>query len=749
MKNIFFLFFFMIILLMVEFTSACAASVLFPVKEALPAFWEEARSDLKPLATPGRVTIVIIDYLQIKDLNVNMPVNFTRIINEGAIALMNVNTGGNVVPENTYATIGSGSHMVAFDSFSRGFAASEKLESGTAAEEYLQRTGRLPPLEVLVNLDIFKIGQMNKKFRYPVVPGALGMKIHEAGYKTAAFGNSDNADGLRRQILSIVMDDQGIVDTGSVNKNILHEENDFYGGFTTDYVSIIDRYAKLPSDVRFVAIDLGDFSRLQSARKDITEEMWNNWRYKFLQRSDQFLGDLINLMNKESDLLIVAVPTPGDDGFKKDKLSPVLMFGGGVSSGLLVSPTTRRPGIIMNIDIAPTVLNYLNIASTDVFIGRSVQVIPGAYTMNTLIGMHDVLASIYSARPPLQKGYVIYQLFLLAISLGFIFLRKRGKEWLKPFLLSVMTVPLVYLLIPLLPGIDINAMLVKLILSTAVIASGIALLHNRYGINPFMVISLLTLSLIAADIVVGSPLQKTSLLGYDPIVGARFYGLGNEYMGVLIGSVLIGTTALIPSLGKKTKIFITFSGVVYLIILYLIAAPQFGTNVGGTIVAASTFLAVFLLILGVRLTWPLVVAVALTVLLVAFAFIIHDAGRLPGYQSHIGRTAEYIMTSGLSGIMEIVSRKTEMNIKLIKYTIWSKVFLASLGVMILLFYQPVGIMKSVRVRYPYIYKGLVGVVFGSVIAFIFNDSGVVAAATIMIFGAPPFIYLVLEQLEGT
>lgn len=749
MKNIFFLFFFITTLFLVKFPSACAASLVIPVKEALPAFREEARSDLKPLATPGRVTIVIIDYLQIKDLDGNMLANLRRIINEGAIALMNVNTGGNVIPENTYATIGSGSHMVAFDSFSRGFAASEKLERGTAAEEYLQRTGRLPPADALVNLDILKIGQMNKKFHYPVVPGALGMKIHEAGYKTAAFGNSDNTDGLRRQILSIVMDNQGIVDTGFVDKNVLREEKDFYGGFTTDYVSILERYAKLPSDVRLVAIDLGDLSRLQSARKDMADEIWDNWRYKSLQRSDQFLGNLIKIMDIKNDLLIVAVPTPGDDGSKKDKLSTVLMFGGGVNSGLLVSPTTRRPGIIMNIDIAPTVLNYLSISVTDIFTGRPAQVIPGAYNMNTLTGMHDVLASIYNARPPLQKGYVLYQLFLLAISLGFIFLRKKGKEWLKPFLLSVMTVPLVYLLIPLLPGININSMVVKLILSTAAITLGIALLHSRYGINPYMVISLLSSSLIAADIAVGSPLQKTSLLGYDPIVGARFYGLGNEYMGVLIGSVLIGTTALIPSSGRYSKTFITASGVVYLMTIYLIAAPQFGTNVGGTIVAASTFLAVFLLIRGLRLTWPLIVAVALAVALVVFSFVIYDAGRLPGYQSHIGRTAEYIMTSGLSGVMDIISRKSEMNIKLIKYTIWSKVFLASLGMMLLLFYRPVGVMESARIRYPYLYKGLIGVVIGSVIAFIFNDSGVVAAATIMIFGAPPFIYLVLEQLEGT
>jgi hypothetical protein len=57
-------------------------------------------------------------------------------------------------------------------------------------------------------------------------------------------------------------------------------------------------------------------------------------------------------------------------------------------------------------------------------------------------------------------------------------------------------------------------------------------------------------------------------------------------------------------------------------------------------------------------------------------------------------------------------------------------------------------MEGVRRERPYLFKGLVGLVTGSIVALIFNDSGVVAAATTMIFGIPLLIYLVLDQLEG-
>ncbi|MFZ5634126.1 MAG: hypothetical protein ACOY40_14885 [Bacillota bacterium] len=725
-----------------------AAAAAPAIKEALPVYRGEAGIDIDPPGGPGRVVIVTVDYLQLKDLEGALPPHLARITADGAFALMNVNTGGSVTPENTHATIGSGSHMVAPGSSSRGFAAAARLSGRTAAEEYLRRTGRTPPAGSLVYLDIARIKLLNDKFHYTVVPGALGRKLHEAGYRTAALGNSDNAEGPRRQVISIVMDDRGMVDAGSVDGSVVRPEREFIGGVSTDYSAILEKYSGLPTDVRLVAIDLGDLGRLQDAREYMTEENWKYWRSRVIGRIDQFLGGLVGRMDIRRDLLIVICPTPGGDNEKRDKMSPVLVYGGGVGRGMLTSPTTRRPGIIMNIDIAPTVVDYLGLPPSNLFTGRPVQVVPGTFDVNLLTGMYRVLNFTYEARPYLQKGYVLFQLLLLGASLAFIFLRKRGKEFLKPFFLAVMTVPLVYLLMPLLPAGGLSVMIAEMLTFTAVITLLTVFLHRKYGVDPFLIICLATAAAISADLAAGSPLQKTSILGYDPIVGARFYGLGNEYMGVLIGSVLIGTAALISAVERMRGLLIAAAGIAYLFILYLIAAPQLGTNVGGTIAAASAFLVVFLLNCGARFTWPLVATVASVVALALPALILYDACRPPQYQSHVGRTAALIMTGGLNEVIGIISRKSEMNIKLIKYTVWSRVLLASLGMLALLFYRPVGVMEGIRSRHPYLYRGLVGVLTGSIVAFIFNDSGVVAASTAMIFGAPPLVYLVLDQLEA-
>jgi hypothetical protein len=362
--------------------------------------------------------------------------------------------------------------------------------------------------------------------------------------------------------------------------------------------------------------------------------------------------------------------------------------------------------------------------------------------------MYRVIESVNNARPFLQKGYVFSQLILLAVSLGFIFMKKKGREYLKPVFLAVMSVPLAYLLLPFFPAAAVPLAGLMLVLLTVLTAGLVTLASRKWGVDAFMLISVATTLVITADLLAGAPLQKVSIMSYDPVVGARFYGMGNEYMGVLIGSTLVGATSLIQYLEKRRSLLIALSGAAYVFIVYVIAAPQLGTNVGGTIAAAAAFLVAMMLTCGISMSWRPALAVASTVAVMVLALTLYDAGRPVQCQSHIGLAATQVMTGGLNEVVNIISRKSEINIKLIKYTIWSRIFLASLGMLALLFYRPPGVMEGVRRERPYLFKGLVGLVTGSIVALIFNDSGVVAAATTMIFGIPLLIYLVLDQLEG-
>ena len=76
------------------------------------------------------------------------------------------------------------------------------------------------------------------------------------------------------------------------------------------------------------------------------------------------------------------------------------------------------------------------------------------------------------------------------------------------------------------------------------------------------------------------------------------------------------------------------------------------------------------------------------------------------------------------------NRKIAMNIRLFSVTIWSKV-VATLMVFAILFYKPYGELKKVFNRCSYLSRAG-GIVVASIAALV-NDSGVVAAATCLIF----------------
>ena len=89
-----------------------------------------------------------------------------------------------------------------------------------------------------------------------------------------------------------------------------------------------------------------------------------------------------------------------------------------------------------------------------------------------------------------------------------------------------------------------------------------------------------------------------------------------------------------------------------------------------------------------------------------------------------------------------------MNIKLLKYTIWARVLIISLLTMAVLVFRPVGVARKIKKAHPDMIKGLASGIIGAISALLVNDSGVVAAATAMIFIVLPFILLVCKHLES-
>ncbi len=202
------------------------------------------------------------------------------------------------------------------------------------------------------------------------------------------------------------------------------------------------------------------------------------------------------------------------------------------------------------------------------------------------------------------------------------------------------------------------------------------------GTGPAGLLGAITGGLARADVALGAPLMQQSLLGYDPVAGSRYYGIGNEYMGVLIGAALMGSGWLIDRLSARSsagRIFSWAFAGLFAGLTLLMIHPRFGINVGGAITAAGTAMAGLLFLAQRPLTlWTAVVGGAVVVLLVASAAWL-DAYFMGDEASHLGQVVQTVNESGTDPLWALFGRKAAINLRLIRLTVWSRVVFVAAG----------------------------------------------------------------------
>ena len=140
------------------------------------------------------------------------------------------------------------------------------------------------------------------------------------------------------------------------------------------------------------------------------------------------------------------------------------------------------------------------------------------------------------------------------------------------------------------------------------------------------------------------------------------------------------------------------------------AAPQWGTNVGGTITLLTSYLLLYALFYRQKISLRLITAGGAVTIIALICLFAWDLQRPLEAQSHIGQTARLIEAEGPASLLPIFARKISMNIKLFRYSMWSRVFLTFLAALALIFNKPPGLLKKLfgeyRLRRPY--TGLAG-----------------------------------------
>jgi len=422
-----------------------------------------------------------------------------------------------------------------------------------------------------------------------------------------------------------------------------------------------------------------------------------------------------------------------------------VFYGKDIKEGLLIADTTRREGIIANIDIAPTILKYFGLASEEMT-GREIKALPWENNIAYLQQLKEKVLNTSQQRYRVLYTFAIFEMLASVLTLLIIIYKKRVPEgWKKPIssvLLATIVAPFMILILPLFGSYHILITYILLILSTCSIVFLLGLMLKKDPVGMLIATTGLIVLGLVVDIVTGQNLIKNSILGYDPIIGARYYGIGNEFAGVFVGASLVLTTAIVEK-NKRLKGLIPFF---YLFLVMVMGFPKWGANVGGTITAMFAFLFTTFRLMGIRMNLKKWVMIGFIVVMGVATFAVVDLFILES-KSHLAGAIQKIIRGGPWVILQIITRKITMNIRVMGVTIWSRVLLMAILVLGVLFYKPIGVLKKIASAYPQLAIGWTGILVACGVGFAFNDSGVVTAALAAIFLSTSILYLVLNDFE--
>ena len=453
--------------------------------------------------------------------------------------------------------------------------------------------------------------------------------------------------------------------------------------------------------------------------------------------------------DRPTDFLLVSADAFGT-------LNPLLASGPDFPPGLLVSATTRTPGLVANLDLAPTVCALLNLPAPAKSTGRPIRVVHGPKegTERVAYAARMVYVAELNGKALRSVGPLIFAVCAVLVVSGLMVRKRRPKlaRYFAPAFVVSQNVGAAMLLAPLLVPPTLWEYGLRIAAWMTGLTVGCYILARLTRVPPPVLAAFFTVALVAGDTLAGQPLLKESLLSDYTLAGIRYYGVGNEYLGIVLGVVLAGSFAWLDALGVPFPPDAAAQGLrrgllfCWTALLILLGWPGLGANAGSLVVTGAGFGIGAALLFGRRPTGRLSILCALGGLLLAFVFSALDAHFSHGSASHLGTALQ--AASGERGAaypVAIALRKIAMNFRLL-FSFW---FLLGAGIVAATIFLSrrflqTEVEKAVA-RYTWLAQSRKALLAAGIVSLLFKDSGVVT--TLFLIGSAwllIFWYVVAE-----
>ena len=685
-------------------------------------------------------------FIDINRTNLDNMLKISSIENElknrGYIGLMNIRGDRGTDDRRSFASMGAGGRANVSTEMNINF---EELNDDTS-KIYKSVTGKSP--KKINDLTINKsLNENEEKGQYGSVLGSLGQILSENKLKVALLGNSDiieNGNLIKNRNLGLVaMDNFGRIDSGNID-NINIENPSMPFGIQTDYQKLTSDTKKYYESSNALFIELGDTYRLDLYKSYLNQDTYNKMQLDIYKNIDKYLNEIFKMVGENDTVYIVSGFPSNLDYKNKKRLSPIIKFKGD-KKGILASATTRRDGIVANLDVGVDILNEFGLDYKNM-VGKSYNLVDKNDNIEYLSGEYEKIVSISDIRSSIISGFVgvvsaswIIAMVLLVFLKDKIPYKYKIFNFLKEFIKLGFILPISFLIAPAFNFKSEFGISMGIILTTLVLYL-IGKTAFKDDIKHMLFFSLLTIAVISIDSVIGTPLMKNSIMSYDAIIGARYYGMGNEYQGIAIGSAIFGLAVLLDY--KKISKWIV--AILCLIILITTASPTMGANVGAAISESIAYLVLVLLIFDVKFDYKKVILLGVFAVGVVLTFAAIDI--ISGSESHLSGFIKQIISNGPSEIIQTFSRKIQMNLKLAKTSVWVNILLAGVAIVGVLIFKPSRHFKKVAKKYPFVFKGFIATFVGCGVTLLVNDSGIVAAATASIYILIPLIIISINMI---
>jgi hypothetical protein len=694
---------------------ATAASLAVAISLALsaPATAESAR----------RAIVVCLPGLSFADVNAGAMPNLRRLADGSTVAAMNVVTRATFDPED---------HR--WDPEASAF-----LTLGVGGRGWSPRLYYADGVDLLPGA-VAALREENEGGTRSVEPGYLGSALHHAGLRTAVLGCADDRSTRERGVILGAMDSSGTVGRGDVSERCLLSDPARPYGWISNLDYLLASLRRLEPDAELVLIDPGDLERAERYAPLCMPAVAAAHRRAALAQADRLVAGATEIARRRGTILAVLGPLGArQPGGRRLTLTPLVWFDPNDAPALFESGSTRRPGLVTMTDLAGALVHSLtgsDEAARDLLTRQ-----PVGNGWARVLRLDAEIAAADRWRPGGIR--TVQVLLLVAAPLA---LLAAWLEWKAPRRVLIAALPLVAFagaLCAAAEGPDWIA------LAGIALAIGAALAVRRrsgWGTGVGVLYGLLAL-VVLLELLPGGRALADSPLGYSLALGARYYGIGNEWMGAAVGAalaaLLVGRENMpTPSL----RWWPTAAAGTLLVLVLALGAPEAGANFGGALTAATACAAVAYLYAPLRWrTRALAAAAGLACFLLAAA-ITWDALRPPERQTHLARLLDSLH-GGVSGLWPTIAAKLSVNWRVLQ-SLWGVLLLAELAGAGTLCWRLSRPGSPTADAAPALRAAVWAFTVASLAALAFNDSGALAAALLMAACCPALLLLSLNFAGG-